>query len=181
MMGLYMLFVNILLLNLLIAIFSHSIAKIQVQSENHWVYQRYFLIKEYVSRNVYYPPLNVIWMVITIIRCCVEKRNVFKDNSRHFREYVNVRASQIKKLQASAVKACDESRKDNVDAKIQATHEMLHQMSGRINLVEAKIIDEIHEMEKRMNVFETKILEELKTLRKQNGTSNMTRGVKADV
>ncbi|XP_052254943.1 transient receptor potential cation channel subfamily M member-like 2 [Dreissena polymorpha] len=71
MMGFYMLFVNILLLNLLIAIFSHSIAKIQVQSENHWVYQRYFLIKEYVSRNVYYPPLNVIWMVITIIRCCV--------------------------------------------------------------------------------------------------------------
>ncbi|XP_052253108.1 transient receptor potential cation channel subfamily M member-like 2 [Dreissena polymorpha] len=123
MMGFYMLFVNILLLNLLIAIFSHSFAKIQVQSEKIWKYQRYFVIKEYVSRHVYYPPLNVIWMVITIIQCCVEKRNVFK-NSRQFRAYVNVRASQIQTLEAYAVKACDKSRKDNVDEKKQTTHEM---------------------------------------------------------
>ena len=41
--GLYMLFANVLLLNLLIAMFSNTFTSIEDDSERYWKYERYFL------------------------------------------------------------------------------------------------------------------------------------------
>ena len=49
--GLYMLSVNILLLNLMIAMFSTTFAKIENESEKYWKFGRYFLIQEYFYRS----------------------------------------------------------------------------------------------------------------------------------
>ena len=43
--GLYMLFANVLLLNLLIAMFSNTFTKIEDHSERYWKFERYFLIR----------------------------------------------------------------------------------------------------------------------------------------
>ena len=43
--GLYMLFANVLLLNLLIAMFSNTFTKIEDDSERYWKFERYFLIR----------------------------------------------------------------------------------------------------------------------------------------
>ncbi|XP_066271870.1 transient receptor potential cation channel subfamily M member-like 2 [Branchiostoma lanceolatum] len=56
----YMLVTNVLLLNLLIAMFNYTFQKIQDESELHWKYQRYFLIEEYVSRPWGPPPLLLL-------------------------------------------------------------------------------------------------------------------------
>eukprot|EP00058_Branchiostoma_floridae_P006760 XP_002592248.1 hypothetical protein BRAFLDRAFT_70987 [Branchiostoma floridae] len=56
----YMLVTNVLLLNLLIAMFNYTFQKIQDESELHWKYQRYFLIEEYVGKPWGPPPLILL-------------------------------------------------------------------------------------------------------------------------
>ncbi|XP_052218052.1 transient receptor potential cation channel subfamily M member 5-like [Dreissena polymorpha] len=72
MMGMYMLFTNILLLNLLIAMFSHTFTVIHKRSESLWCYQRYFILKEYGMRPVICPPLNICWHIYDLVQrvCC---------------------------------------------------------------------------------------------------------------
>ncbi|KAH3801691.1 hypothetical protein DPMN_155350 [Dreissena polymorpha] len=72
MMAIYMLFTNILLLNLLIAMFSHTFEAIHKRSESLWCYQRYFILKEYGMRPVICPPLNICWHIYDLVQrvCC---------------------------------------------------------------------------------------------------------------
>ncbi|XP_052232595.1 transient receptor potential cation channel subfamily M member 3-like [Dreissena polymorpha] len=72
MMGVYLLFANILLVNLLIALFSYTFNKIHVMSDSLWCFQRYFLIKEYAIRPLVCPPLNCLlhmYQLLKRIRC----------------------------------------------------------------------------------------------------------------
>ncbi|XP_052253187.1 transient receptor potential cation channel subfamily M member-like 2 [Dreissena polymorpha] len=68
MMGVYLLFSNILLLNLLIAMFSYTFTTIHEQSDKIWCFQRYFIIKDYALRPVLCPPLNVLWHIYQLYR-----------------------------------------------------------------------------------------------------------------
>ncbi|UJR29010.1 hypothetical protein I4U23_010228 [Adineta vaga] len=57
----HMLFINILLLNLLVAVFADSIVKVQENTEFYWRYQRYSFVREYFERlPLSYPPLIFI-------------------------------------------------------------------------------------------------------------------------
>ncbi|XP_064643438.1 transient receptor potential cation channel subfamily M member-like 2 isoform X2 [Lineus longissimus] len=79
MMGMYILFTNVLMFNLLIAMFSYTFSKIQENTDLHWYFQRYFLIYEYYERPDIAPPLIFInhlyllmkWVVLKGCgRCC---------------------------------------------------------------------------------------------------------------
>ncbi|XP_061167153.1 transient receptor potential cation channel subfamily M member-like 2 [Saccostrea echinata] len=59
-MGFYVLFCNILLLNLLIAMFSNTYQIIQENTDQYWCFQRYRLIYEYYTRPTLAPPLILI-------------------------------------------------------------------------------------------------------------------------
>uniref|UniRef100_A0A3Q2QFJ3 Ion transport domain-containing protein n=1 Tax=Fundulus heteroclitus TaxID=8078 RepID=A0A3Q2QFJ3_FUNHE len=59
MLCVYLLFVNILLLNLLIAIFNFTFQEVQDNTDKIWKFQRYELIKEYYRRPATAPPLNI--------------------------------------------------------------------------------------------------------------------------
>eukprot|EP00794_Sanderia_malayensis_P009474 gene9474-10463_t len=59
-MALYMLVANILLLNLLIAIFNNTYAEVQRNSERIWKFQRYDVIVQYTKRPFFVPPFVVI-------------------------------------------------------------------------------------------------------------------------
>ncbi|CAF4010277.1 unnamed protein product [Rotaria sordida] len=83
-----MLFINILLLNLLIAVFADSIDKVQANTEFYWRYQRYSFVREYFEYlPLSYPPLIIISHIILIIStirslCCLKlsrKRVVHDD------------------------------------------------------------------------------------------------------
>ncbi|XP_030829332.1 transient receptor potential cation channel subfamily M member-like 2 isoform X2 [Strongylocentrotus purpuratus] len=52
----YMMISNVLLLNLLIAMFSYTFSAIQDNTDTIWKFQRYYLIKEYFNRPTIIPP-----------------------------------------------------------------------------------------------------------------------------
>ncbi|CAF1532094.1 unnamed protein product [Adineta ricciae] len=66
----HMLFVNILLINLLIAMFSFTFNSVQDQTDLVWRYERYSLIREYFDRPPLFPPLIIITHIIELVRLC---------------------------------------------------------------------------------------------------------------
>ncbi|CAF1427263.1 unnamed protein product [Adineta steineri] len=83
----HMLFINILLLNLLIAVFTRTIDEVQTNTEFYWRFQRYSFVREYYERPwLAYPPLIIIphiWIVIRALwktHCCCINGD---DNTKH--------------------------------------------------------------------------------------------------
>ncbi|CAM4808551.1 unnamed protein product [Rotaria magnacalcarata] len=84
----HMLFVNILVLNLLIAVFADSIGKVQQNTEFYWRYQRYSFVREYFERiPLSYPPLitipHIILLVLTIRNKCWLNLIRTRDKNKH--------------------------------------------------------------------------------------------------
>ncbi|CAF4967766.1 unnamed protein product [Rotaria sp. Silwood1] len=75
----HMLFVNILLINLLIAMFSYTFETVQNQTDHVWHYERYSFIREYFHRSPLFPPFIIISHLIELIkfliRLCQKKNN----------------------------------------------------------------------------------------------------------
>ncbi|CAF4173280.1 unnamed protein product [Rotaria sp. Silwood2] len=74
----HMLFINILLLNLITAVFTHSIDEVRENTDFYWRYQRYSFVREYFERlPLSYPPLiaisHIILLFLTIRRICCSK------------------------------------------------------------------------------------------------------------
>ncbi|CAF0951970.1 unnamed protein product [Rotaria sp. Silwood1] len=74
----HMLFINILLLNLLVAVFADSIGKVQANTEFYWRYQRYSFVREYFEYlPLSYPPFiiisHIILIILTIKNACCSK------------------------------------------------------------------------------------------------------------
>ncbi|KAL2101143.1 hypothetical protein ACEWY4_002904 [Coilia grayii] len=59
-LSIYLLVTNILLVNLLIAMFSYTFSKVQERGDIHWKFQRYKLLVEYHSRPCLAPPFIII-------------------------------------------------------------------------------------------------------------------------
>ncbi|XP_035248591.1 transient receptor potential cation channel subfamily M member 2 isoform X2 [Anguilla anguilla] len=70
----YLLFANILLLNLLIAIFNFTFQEVQDNTDTIWKFQRYELIKEYHSRPAPPPPFIILSHLYLFIRRVVLRR-----------------------------------------------------------------------------------------------------------
>lgn len=68
MLCVYLLFANILLLNLLIAIFNFTFQEVQDNTDRIWKFQRYELIKEYHSRPAAPPPFIIFSHLYLFIR-----------------------------------------------------------------------------------------------------------------
>lgn len=78
----YLLVGNILLLNLLIAIFSHVFDKVEKNANEIWKYQMYFLVMEYEKKTALVPPFSLFEHVFLILQWIVRKtcRKRVKDN-----------------------------------------------------------------------------------------------------
>ncbi|KAJ0005778.1 hypothetical protein NQD34_015672, partial [Periophthalmus magnuspinnatus] len=74
MLCVYLLFANILLLNLLIAIFNFTFQEVQDNTDRIWKFQRYELIKEYYSRHAAPPPLILLSHLYMFLRSVVLRR-----------------------------------------------------------------------------------------------------------
>uniref|UniRef100_A0A8C5CJ59 Transient receptor potential cation channel, subfamily M, member 2 n=1 Tax=Gadus morhua TaxID=8049 RepID=A0A8C5CJ59_GADMO len=68
MLCVYLLFANILLLNLLIAIFNYTFQVVHDNTDSIWKFQRYELIKEYHTRPAAPPPLILFSHLYLLIR-----------------------------------------------------------------------------------------------------------------
>ncbi|XP_074164293.1 transient receptor potential cation channel subfamily M member 4 [Sminthopsis crassicaudata] len=63
----FLLVANVLLLNLLIAMFSHTFGKVQGNSDQYWKFQRYGLIREFHNRPALPPPLIAVSHVLLLL------------------------------------------------------------------------------------------------------------------
>uniref|UniRef100_A0A667XU13 Transient receptor potential cation channel, subfamily M, member 2 n=1 Tax=Myripristis murdjan TaxID=586833 RepID=A0A667XU13_9TELE len=74
MLCVYLLFANILLLNLLIAIFNFTFQEVQDNTDRIWKFQRYELIKEYHSRPAAPPPFIILSHLYLFLKHVVLRR-----------------------------------------------------------------------------------------------------------
>lgn len=82
----YMIITNVLLLNLLIAMFSYTFEKVQENSEKVWRYYRYNLIYEYFDRPTLAPPLIFFSHIWRIFKYCKRKFRNAKPINHDFRK-----------------------------------------------------------------------------------------------
>ncbi|XP_070614671.1 transient receptor potential cation channel subfamily M member 8 [Erythrolamprus reginae] len=79
----YMLSTNILLVNLLIAMFGYTVGSVQENNDQVWKFQRYFLVQEYCSRLAIPFPFVIfayIYMVMRkLFKCCC--KNEYSESS----------------------------------------------------------------------------------------------------
>ncbi|CAH8453372.1 unnamed protein product [Heterobilharzia americana] len=71
--GVYVILTQVLLLNLVIAMFASTYMRIESASTKYWALQRYHIMGEYVDRPPLPPPLNLIWYIYLIIRYLVKR------------------------------------------------------------------------------------------------------------
>ncbi|VDP91232.1 unnamed protein product [Echinostoma caproni] len=61
--------VNIILINLLIALFSNTVSRIDQKATSLWLAGRYKMVKEYSERTVLPPPLNIFCVLYEVAHC----------------------------------------------------------------------------------------------------------------
>ncbi|CAF1368298.1 unnamed protein product [Rotaria sordida] len=74
---------NVLLLNVLVALFNVTIQKVENQSHRIWRYQRFLLVTEYSNKPPLPPPFNSLYYLYIIIRYIIEKIQEYRQKRRH--------------------------------------------------------------------------------------------------
>ncbi|XP_041633671.1 transient receptor potential cation channel subfamily M member 4-like isoform X2 [Cheilinus undulatus] len=101
----YLLFTNIVLVNLLIAMFSYTFTVVQERSDIHWKYLRYNLIMEYYSRPYLAPPFIIISHLHLFIK------RFIRDIPSSHRQYP---ALDLEKKKASRLYRWEANQKENL-------------------------------------------------------------------
>ncbi|UJR19306.1 hypothetical protein I4U23_022435, partial [Adineta vaga] len=81
----HMLFVNILLVNLLIALFNFTITNIQEQARYIWAYDRCGLVRDYYGRPALFPPLTFLISLVDFGKWCLSKCSIINKEKRYFK------------------------------------------------------------------------------------------------
>uniref|UniRef100_A0A4W4H3K8 TRPM SLOG domain-containing protein n=1 Tax=Electrophorus electricus TaxID=8005 RepID=A0A4W4H3K8_ELEEL len=164
MLCVYLLFANILLLNLLIAIFNYTFQQVQDHTDTFWKLQRYDLIKEYYSRPALPPPFILLSHLYLFIRCLVQRRASQK--SRPFRqELTQTETDDLLSWEAcmkgNYLASLQQERSQSVEHQIQVTAEKVAAMSELLNREQER---GSVTMEKRLAKLEEQVSKSTKAL-----------------
>ncbi|KAH3703880.1 hypothetical protein DPMN_078930 [Dreissena polymorpha] len=170
MMGIYLLVANIMLLNLLIAMFSFTVNELHKDSNSLWCFQRYIILNEYANRPVFCPPFNVFWLVYQLVEIC---RGKAVEIYPPFRVSLDDQEMEvISDFENAAVSKYINCQKlkgpESSDSKINTTTETLQDMNRGINSklqhmstsIDSKLQDmnnKISSIQTRMNKLAKKI------------------------
>uniref|UniRef100_A0A3B3Z213 Ion transport domain-containing protein n=1 Tax=Poecilia mexicana TaxID=48701 RepID=A0A3B3Z213_9TELE len=97
----YLLFTNIVLVNLLIAMFSYTFSKVQGHSDIYWKFQRYNLIVEYHYRPCLAPPFIIFSHLHILIK-------------RHIRQIPSAKSQHFELTKASRLNTWEAVQKENL-------------------------------------------------------------------
>jgi transient receptor potential cation channel subfamily M protein 2 len=78
----YMILVNILLINLLIAMFSSTFEMVQDNADLIWNFQRYRLVFEYIDSSLFPAPLSFFNLLAYLIQISKRKKGFKKSNNK---------------------------------------------------------------------------------------------------
>nr|XP_022319514.1 transient receptor potential cation channel subfamily M member 5-like [Crassostrea virginica] len=145
----YMLLTNILLVNLLIAMFSGTIQKVQDNREKLFQFHRFYLVYEYDERPALFPPLILLnhiywavrWLVVKYSKCCnndIHTRNSFK---LKLSERDLVRLSLFERAAMEEYQHSVFSlENDKIDKKIQTTSERLDRVIEELDNIKDNVM-----------------------------------------
>ncbi|PAA69120.1 hypothetical protein BOX15_Mlig025325g1 [Macrostomum lignano] len=108
-LGVHIVLTNVLLLNLLIATFSHTYEEIQSSSTQHWTLQRYMIMREYTERSPIAPPLIIVWHLVFVLYVLVQRcrgHRVF-ENGPFKRSYSGNRQRERQLMQWEHIRAVE--------------------------------------------------------------------------
>eukprot|EP00079_Xenopus_tropicalis_P029951 XP_012825656.1 PREDICTED: transient receptor potential cation channel subfamily M member 8b isoform X2 [Xenopus tropicalis] len=140
----YMLSTNILLVNLLIAMFGYTVGSVQDNNEQVWKFQRYFLVQEYCSRITIPFPFVIFGYIYLIMRnlfswcykkqeppplpCCFNK----EDNKTLAWEAVMKENYLVKKISETQNNREMEHRFKQLEGKLNELHSLVMDLTVRI-------------------------------------------------
>ncbi|XP_061568851.1 transient receptor potential cation channel subfamily M member 4a [Cololabis saira] len=148
----YLLFTNIVLVNLLIAMFSYTFSKVQEHSDTYWKFQRYNLIVEYHSRPCLAPPFIIISHLNLFIKRYI--RRIPSVKSQHF-------ALELRGRKASRLNTWEAIQKENLlsaqnKRQRESDSERLKRTSVKVDSV-LKQMGEIRDHDRRLQLLETQL------------------------
>ncbi|XP_055957226.1 transient receptor potential cation channel subfamily M member 2 isoform X2 [Patella vulgata] len=117
-LAIYIFLINVLLLNLLIAMFSSTITAIMDDSYPHWGYQRYERVTEYETRPILPPPFiffEHLYRLIVCIRSCDCKNKVDQEpkKDKHGEALTDEVNRSYSRAEKSKAKKCVDLLKTN--------------------------------------------------------------------
>ncbi|XP_061081605.1 transient receptor potential cation channel subfamily M member 2-like [Conger conger] len=160
----YLLFANILLLNLLIAIFNYTFQEVQDNTDTIWKFQRYELIKEYHSRPAPPPPFIFLSHVYIFFR-----RKVLHRPPQKFKRFME----ELSQLEEEEVLSWEAFMKENhlansqrdlsqsMQCRIQDTSD---KVGGMVELLEGEQDRDSGAMAKRLAHLEEQVSQSAKAL-----------------
>ncbi|XP_025081227.1 transient receptor potential cation channel subfamily M member 2-like isoform X2 [Pomacea canaliculata] len=137
-LGIYMLLTNVLLLNLLIAMFSYTFEKVQQNTDIHWKFQRFNLVEEYYCRPFLPPPLMIVHHMWLCVRFCCKRCSKTPDSSDFRKRYENPNEEkqlvQWENIIADNYLTKMEAREaDSVESRVRTVVERLELLSAKVD------------------------------------------------
>ncbi|XP_062593993.1 transient receptor potential cation channel subfamily M member-like 2 [Saccostrea cucullata] len=126
----YLIMGNVLLFNLLIAIFNHIFTKVEEKSNEIWKFQMYFLTMEFDNKTALVPPLSIIphvylcFMWLARKTCCRKKFSGIQFTQRHL-EFLQLFE---KEEMANYLRRIKSEQKGSTESKLQKRVEELFKL-----------------------------------------------------
>ncbi|XP_071090476.1 transient receptor potential cation channel subfamily M member-like 2 [Haliotis cracherodii] len=142
-LGIYLSVGNILLLNLLIAIFSHVFDTVEQNSIEIWKFQMYYLVMEYDIKSSIIPPFNIIKHAFYLLKwlfrktCCKKTTETQQYLQRHL-AYLQLFE---KEMMANYLRHEKASQSNSLETKVKNLQKRVDELT---KLIEDELIAEQH-------------------------------------
>ncbi|XP_070541033.1 transient receptor potential cation channel subfamily M member 8-like [Ptychodera flava] len=139
-LAIYLFLGNVLLLNLLIAIFSRDVERVQAESLELWKFESYVLHQEFARKPILPPPLSPIvylyWLIKYIFRkcrkcCCKNKVSPVKKQQ----------SERLRRFHKACLKHYLSNEKDKLHNSIDARTKRLETASKELRVQNEKIVE----------------------------------------
>ncbi|XP_074522579.1 transient receptor potential cation channel subfamily M member 1a [Halichoeres trimaculatus] len=151
-MACYLLVANILLVNLLIAVFNNTFFEVKSISNQVWKFQRYQLIMTFHDRPILPPPLIVfphIYIVLRRLCCRCRRRTEGEHDDRERGLQLVLNAEELKSLHEFEEQCVEEYFREKDDEKQSSNNERIRVTSERVENMFMRL-EEVNEREHSM-------------------------------
>lgn len=157
-MAVYVLFANVLLLNILIAMFSNTFQNVQENTDRLWHYMRCSLIYEFYNKPFLPAPLSLPIYIILMIKWVLNRGcGICLDLSPDLSEAQDRETMQWENVIADAyTQRLKRARKNSMETKVFEISERVENIAVRISETQSSK-DSVHHLDRRLESMEEKI------------------------
>ncbi|XP_072019957.1 transient receptor potential cation channel subfamily M member 2-like [Amphiura filiformis] len=178
-LSIYLFLSNVLLLNLLIAMFNFTFVAVQEKTDIHWKWQRFKLITEYHKRPVLAPPFIIISHIILFVRRLFKKlRKMCQKCGCTGCDKLSCKASQsdtsIDELAIwESVKGEDyltkkrQKEQENTTRKLQNNENRLLEISTHVTRIEQQVKEEMTAVKEQLKTMQSLLVATMTRLQSQ--------------